>query len=527
METTEKKSCANCPSRLTAVQTVRFFGKTIGADMCAQFGTVLSRPGLNRKALDGLQERIARDCNSYGQPAPTLVAHTKAFVPKVAEPSDAYPPSIQGDGTPGDIRVRACTQCKWFLTQEKVGEKFGWQSGLCQAKGQLVMPHLTAETARGCQLSTLGSPSDLHVDLIDFYTPDYYHVDIFKSYGAGVDHPLTYVTDVPVSEEDTAEGIMAWRRIEDPKSSKFVMLPIYEPSQFNEADKGKIPQPGDDEHPELYLDYGNNVYKVAVLWRALDETPMAFGPAGVGKTELARHMAYLMQLPFERFSITESTEVDDLIGYTRYTPEKGTFFQRGRLPLAWERKCVMLIDEPNTGQPAVWQALRPLTDNSKQLVLDSSSGERVERSSHTYLMMAANPAWDPRNVGANQIGDADSSRLMHIRFSLPPELLEKKIIAARVALDNDSYKPPLDQIMAVARELRALSEQGTLPISWGIRVQIKVARAMAWFSPVQAYKLATDDLEPSVQSTVLDSVKGHFADDRDEDDDDDVRKLDY
>src|SRR6266496_4721016 len=100
-------------------------------------------------------------------------------------------------------------------------------------------------------------------------------------------------------------------------------------------------------------------------------------------------------------------------------------------------------------------------------------------------MLAANPAWDPRNVGANQIGDADSSRLMSVKFTLPPPPLEKKIIKARVALDKwEIPENQLRMLMQVATDLRALSDDGTLPISWGIRVQIKVARALRWFSAI-------------------------------------------
>jgi MoxR-like ATPase len=318
-----------------------------------------------------------------------------------------------------------------------------------------------------------------------------------------------------VSENHKKDGILAWRKIVDPSNdSRATYLPIYDPEVFTPEQRAKIPQPGDDEHPELYLDYSNAVYKIAVAWRELDETPMAWGPAGVGKTEIARHLAYLMQAPFERFSITASTELDELAGKMRFSPEKGMYFEYGRLPKAWASRCVILIDEPNVGPPDVWQFLRPLTDNSKQLVLDASSGENVVRSDHTYLLMAANPSWDPRNIAANSIGDADSSRLYHIRFNLPPENLEKKIIAARIELDGwEIPEDQLRQMMQAANDIRQMSDDGTLPITWGLRTQIKVARALKWFSPLSAYKLATDDLEPAVQTIILDSVKSLFGDD--------------
>lgn len=502
---TAGKSCAGCPSLLSAQESVGRFHKSTGAAMCATFGTVLSRPGFSAKENAGLQVKVAEKCKSHGKPRPDV---EKMFVPLVASPDYESPVEQQE-------LVKTCTQCSNYLQPKDVVEKYGWSAGLCQIKGVLVLPHSTSKMAIGCELRSFGEPKLQPHELIPFYEASYHHVDLFKSYGAGAIHPLQHITDAPVEQADTDQGILAWRKISDPANEKrFTLLPIYNPELFNEAERAKIPQPGDDEHPELYLDHSNAVYKLAVCWRELDETPMAWGPAGVGKTEVARHMAYLMQLPFERFSITASTELDDLAGKMMFTQEKGTYFQYGRLPLAWAKPSVLLIDEPNTGQPDVWQFLRPLTDNSKQLVLDTASGERVTRHEHAYLMMAANPSWDPLNVGANTIGDADASRLMHLKFDLPPVPLEMKIISARVKLDGWEIEPrSLDTIMKVAADVRALCEDGTLPISWGVRTQIKVARAFKWFSPLEAYKLATDDLEPSAQTAVLESVKANFGDD--------------
>lgn len=502
-----KKTCSNCPSLLSSNEAVGVFGKSIGSQMCATYGTVLGRPNLNAKETEGLHEKIASGCKRHGAERPPK---PMVFAPKVAnseyESPNEHPESVQ-----------SCLNCSNYLGPNIVMDRYGWATGLCQAKGMLILPHTTTQVATGCELRSLGSPGLKPHTLIEFYNPEFYHIDIFKSYGAGVDHPLTHVSDRPVTDDEKKEGIYAWRKIVDPANAKrFTMLPIYDPEIFGEDERAKIPQPGDDEHPELYLDHSNAIYKLAVCWRELDETPMAWGAAGLGKTEAARHMAYLMQLPFERFSITASTELDDLAGKMMFSQEKGTYFQHGRLPLAWMKPSVLLIDEPNAGQPDVWQFLRPLTDNSKQLVLDASAGERVTRHDHAYLMMAANPSWDPLNVGTNTIGDADASRLMHIKFELPPPALEKKILSARIKLDGweiDQFQ--LERIMSVAADVRQLCEDGTLPMSWGIRTQIKVARALRWFSPLTAYKLATDDLEPVSQVTIMDSVKSHFEEEDD------------
>lgn len=227
-------------------------------------------------------------------------------------------------------------------------------------------------------------------------------------------------------------------------------------------------------------------------------------------TELFRYAAWSMQLPFERFSITSSTELDDLQG--RVVFEDGeTRWQNGRVPTAWAKPCVIVIDEPNVGPPDVWQFLRPLTDDSKQLVLDANKGERIDRNPHCYMGMAFNPSWDMRNVGTHEISDADGSRLMHIAVQPPSEDVEREIIAARCALDG--YKVPdavMDQVMGVAKDLRALAAEDAFPMHWGVRQQIKVARATQWFSTVEAYRLAAGDLlDPEAADQLLVTVRSH------------------
>lgn len=202
-----------------------------------------------------------------------------------------------------------------------------------------------------------------------------------------------------------------------------------------------------------------------------------------------------MQLPFERVSVTASMEIDQLAGHAEYSPDKGTYFTYGRVPKAWSSRCVILIDEPNVGPPEVWQFLRPLTDNSKQLVLDMNKGERVERNKHCYMGMAMNPAWDSRNVGTRDISDADGRRLMHIYVPMPNKMVEKQIIKQYCKLDNyDLSDKILLDMDKIAKDIRELCANDTLPIQWGIAQQIKVARATKYFNLKESYRLAIADL---------------------------------
>jgi hypothetical protein len=155
--------------------------------------------------------------------------------------------------------------------------------------------------------------------------------------------------------------------------------------------------------------------------------------------------------------------------------------------------------------------LRPCIDNSKQLVIDANNGESLDRDVDCFLGMAMNPAWDILNVGANVISDADANRLMHLFVEIPPPEIEKQIIKTRCS--HDGWEIPeatLDAVMKIATDVRELSANGTLPITWGIRPQLKAARAMRWFDSITAYKMASADfLEPPQQQLLLDAVRTH------------------
>lgn len=512
----EFKTCLSCPSYLKAEDSPKYFKKSIGAPVCLRYGIPLGRPGSTPGQEEKLAKFYANKCDAYGKPAPGAPLEYRF---QVAMPD----PEMLHASDPDSAEFKMCTTCgtcSKFVPDRHVARELGWTTGLCSAKGKLILPTRQTYEARDCNLRHFGNvrQSCGSTQLLPEYE-DAFNLSAnpvaayFKKEKGEFVEPHEYETDKEVSDEDRSFGIRAWRKFVDPEGSgNEAFLPVYDPEHFDEEERAKIPRTGDDEHPELYIDHFGGGYLAAVTWTELDETPALWGEAGTGKTELFRHLAWLMCLPFERVSITASTELDDLFGKMHYSPDKGTYFTYGRLPKAWSKPCVLVIDEPNVGRPDVWQAIRPLTDNSKQMVLDMNENEARPRHQDCYLGFAMNPAWDVRNVGTNQIGDADANRLFHIFIELPPPELEREIIRKRVALDGwEIDDKRMESLMGAAVEIRGLSKEGTLPITWGIRPQIKVARAMRWFDPVTAYRRAIADyLEPEPQQALLDVVRAHL-----------------
>lgn len=508
-------NCLSCPSYLDARQAAAFFMNSTGAPMCARFGKPIGSMNSKPEQVRDVGKAIAKSCNYFGQDKPRSPVWEQAHF-TVALPD---PEVMKFNRRAQQDVVSNCRTCEHFVREDVVAKEMGYSSGLCSAKGKLLLSNRYTFEARNCDdrsIALSGVRTDVSgIMMLPEYSADFtlstdpvkYHQQMMQNF---VD-PVDYETDREVTPEQAASGIRAWRKIIDPATENFTYLPIYRLDFFSPEEQAKIPRTGDSEHPEDYIDHGFYVYKVAVLWGELDETPGVWGQAGTGKTEMFRHLAWLMCLPFERISITGSTELDDLAGKMHYSPDKGTYWQDGRLVAAWSKPCVLCVDEPNTGPPDVWQFLRPMTDNSKQLVIDQNNGEARDRHDDCYLGLAMNPAWDPKNVGTHVVGDADVNRLMHISVPMPPEKLEREILQKRCSHDGyELQSETLNTIMKIAHDIRALCDDDTLPITWAVRPQLKVARASKWFDLKTCYRMAVADfLEPEAQQQILDVVDSH------------------
>lgn len=411
-----------------------------------------------------------------------------------------------------------CRDCKHFIPESMARALIpineGSFIGLCGAKGIALPKGSEKQIAEECKYLEHGTFPLEGIHAIHM-GPDYNPAYLQKRAGVSLNHlpggfdPLIYPTEIELDQGMIDSGIRAWVGIKDPKSANKVFVPIFNPAFFESEEQVKIPSTDDETMPANYVDHAGIVYKVLVSWIELDETPALIGEAGNGKTELFRHIAWIMQLPFERITITASSEVDDLAGKFLFVDGQ-TEFQYGRLAKAWGKPNIICLDEPNTGPNDVLQFIRPLIDNSKQLVLDQNKGELISRDQFCFLGIAMNPAFDYKNIGANPMADADNSRLLHLEVPLPSEVVEREIIRQRLLI-KDQWEIPdaiLDSIMAIARTLREMSKDDEVPFSWGIRVQLKVARLLKWFDFHDAYMMAMGgSVDPDTQDKVISVVK--------------------
>lgn len=509
-------SCENCPSYLTKQQAATHFGKSIGAPVCARYGKVFGKIGLPDRSTRKLAEFYAATCDQYGQARPQKKA-VNVFpiaIGLFASSSGGVPPIVS--------KPPSCAACKFYAPEDVVMEELSWTTPLCKKKGELLLGTELRAAAEACTEGQTGM-IDRSTNGVTLFP------ELMENFGGAeasgiadllVGDPRDYNSDKELSDLDKAQGIIAWREIKNPDPDfeqtpgQEIYLPIFTDSIFGEAAQAKIPRSGQKEHPDEYVDHFGGVYAVSVHITKLGMAPGVWGEPGTGKTELFRHLAWMCGMPFERFTITGSSELDDLAGRPHFSPEKGTFFSYGRFVQAYQTICWLCVDEWNLGPKDVQQFFRPLIDNSKQLIMDVNVGETIRPTDFTYMGFAMNPAWDLRNVGAESLADADTNRLMHIEIPMPEDAVELGIIQKHVSHDGwQLNNMQAEMVMNIATEIRGLIQAGPLAsITWGLRPQIKVARALRYFSPIEAYRQAVaNNLDPVTRESLLTAVRGNVS----------------
>lgn len=508
----DERSCLGCEHRLTADQAAIKFRKGLGAAQCAMYGHVLSKPGLKPIQEALIAKHFAKDCPSFGTPRTETVTDEPNMTVAIADPKVVLAGESSIEQKNG---CSNCRECANFIPPEVVKANFGWTFPLCRARGELLNPNRLTSIARTCDWRRPGVQSN-QVDTV-FLAPIY-----DEAFGAGLDpvaafmkrqrdggsvlDPRDYVTDKEVTPAWSKLGVRAWRRIEDPSGSgKFTHAPIFN-DPTDPAELAKVPRTGSSKHPELYVDHGGFVYKVISCWMEFDFTPILWGRAGTGKTELFRHLAWLMNLPFDNISIKPESTLDDMVGKTQ-ARDGTTYFVQGRVPKRWVLPGVLNLDEFNSNANLAF-LVRPLMDENQTMVLDEDAAQVLERNTCCFFGMAGNAAHDPLNFGTLPIAPADMSRALHVKVELPPADVEKEILRAK-AKTLDDYDVPedvLNTVMKIAAEIRALVDDGALPISWGIRDQQQVVRLTKMFTLEDSYRLAIGNALEAQQSEDLLSI---------------------
>ncbi|MBI0096757.1 MULTISPECIES: ATP-dependent Clp protease ATP-binding subunit ClpA [unclassified Snodgrassella] len=194
------------------------------------------------------------------------------------------------------------------------------------------------------------------------------------------------------------------------------------------------------------------------------------GPTGVGKTEVARQLAQLLDLPLLRFDMSEYMErhaVSRLIGSP---PGYVGYEQGGLLTDAVNKQpyCVLLLDEIEKAHPDVFNVLLQVMDYAK---LTDNNGRSADFRNVIVIMTTNAGAAELARPNLGFTGQREQSdSLIAIKNTFTPEFRNRlDAIVLFKALDEQIIAKVVDKFL-LALEQQLLSKQVVAEFTPALRV---------------------------------------------------------
>ncbi|MDX8400334.1 MAG: ATP-dependent Clp protease ATP-binding subunit ClpA [Gallionellaceae bacterium] len=172
------------------------------------------------------------------------------------------------------------------------------------------------------------------------------------------------------------------------------------------------------------------------------------GPTGVGKTEVARQLAYVMGMPLHRFDMSEYMErhaVSRLIG----APPGYVGFDQGGLlteMISKQPHCVLLLDEIEKAHPDIFNIMLQVMDHG---TLTDNNGRKADFR-NVVIIMTTNAGADALNK--TQIGFSKTSssgdEMIDIKKMFTPEFRNRlDAIVSFASLDQSVILRVVDKFL--------------------------------------------------------------------------------
>jgi len=177
------------------------------------------------------------------------------------------------------------------------------------------------------------------------------------------------------------------------------------------------------------------------------------GPTGVGKTEVAKQLAFAMGMPLHRFDMSEYMErhaVSRLIGAP---PGYVGFDQGGLLTEAISKQphCVLLLDEIEKAHPDVYNILLQVMDHG---TLTDNNGRKADFRNVVIIMTtnAGAEALNKTQIGFTKAASA-GDEMIDIKRMFTPEFRNRlDAIVSFAALDKDVILRVVDKFLMQLEE---------------------------------------------------------------------------
>ncbi|MGA8863882.1 MAG: ATP-dependent Clp protease ATP-binding subunit ClpA [Gallionella sp.] len=177
------------------------------------------------------------------------------------------------------------------------------------------------------------------------------------------------------------------------------------------------------------------------------------GPTGVGKTEVARQLAYSMGMPLHRFDMSEYMErhaVSRLIGAP---PGYVGFDQGGLLTEAISKQphAVLLLDEIEKAHPDIFNILLQVMDHG---TLTDNNGRKADFRNVVIIMTtnAGSEALNKSQIGFTK-SSASGDELMEIKRTFTPEFRNRlDAVISFAPLDHEVILRVVDKFLMQLEE---------------------------------------------------------------------------
>ncbi|GAA2135424.1 hypothetical protein GCM10009760_13960 [Kitasatospora kazusensis] len=192
------------------------------------------------------------------------------------------------------------------------------------------------------------------------------------------------------------------------------------------------------------------------------------GPAGTGKSHMAKHAAAALGLSFHALSLGPTTPMSKVFGYLDAEGNyRGTPFRA-----AYEHGGVMLLDELDNGHPGLLaelnQALAIGCCAFADGMVDAHPEFRLVATANTY-----GHGGDHQYVGRQALDAATLDRFTVIDIPVDPGL-EERLVAAHAP----SQLAEALRLLAEVRKLRATAKRKRLPLVFSPRASIDGAKLL-------------------------------------------------
>ncbi len=226
------------------------------------------------------------------------------------------------------------------------------------------------------------------------------------------------------------------------------------------------------------------------------------GPTGVGKTEVARQLAYAMGMPLHRFDMSEYMErhaVSRLIGAP---PGYVGFDQGGLLTEAISKQphCVLLLDEIEKAHPDVFNIMLQVMDHG---TLTDNNGRKADFRNVVIIMTtnAGAEALSKTQIGFTK-GGVGGDEMAEIKRMFTPEFRNRlDAIISFAALDREVILRVVDKFLMQLEE--QLHEKKVEVV---FTDALKEFLAQAGFDPLMGARPMARLIQDTIRSALADEL---------------------